>query len=185
MRYTVLDTETNGLQNSSVLEFYAINFDLDETGDPFDFEQIHRFYYPIEDYNYFAYKIHGLNKDRIKLLRKDCDYAEYFFQDEDIGKFLLKSDCIVGHNISFDLSFIKPCYIKENTKIICTMKENKHILKLKGKRGIKNPKLIETAEFYKIYQSDDMFHGAKYDTEITMNIFIQMVKKGLLNVSKK
>ena len=183
MRYTVLDTETNGLQNSSVLEFYAINFALDETGDPFDFKQIHRFYFPVEDWNYYAYKIHGLNKERIRFLRNNLDYPEHFFQDKEIGAFIKESDYLIGHNISFDLSFIDNCYINKNTRIICTMKENKNILKLKGKRGIKNPKLIEVAEFYKVYHFEERFHGAKYDTEITMNVFIQMVKKGLIHVS--
>ncbi|MFW5782804.1 MAG: exonuclease domain-containing protein [Candidatus Muiribacteriaceae bacterium] len=175
MIYTVLDTETNGFKGSSVLEFYAVSFELDHDLDPINMHDIHRFYYPLERFNPGAIRVHGLTGEYIRILRGSSKYAEHFLHDPDIGDFLCKSDCVIGHNISFDLGFIDPSCFKDGVKTFCTMRNNNRIIR--GRRGYKQPKLVELAEYYNIYHSDEEFHGAKYDTHITLQVFISMIKK--------
>jgi DNA polymerase III epsilon subunit-like protein len=178
MIYTVLDTEINGFQNSFVLEFYAVKFKIDDDKDPINIKEFHRYYYAMEKYNPYAARVHGLTHSKITEYRKNCKYPEYFRDDYEVNEFLSDSDYIIGHNISFDLSFIDRSCLKPDVKIICTMKTNNKVIR-RG-RGYKSPKLMELAEHYNIYHYEENFHGAKYDSQITMEVFITMLKQNKL-----
>jgi len=102
---------------------------------------------------------------------------------ENITKIAKISDLIVGHNIDFDLRIMEREYdrieVKNPFKDIpkfCTMKPNKEIVGLKDINGkkLKDPKLIETANFYGI-NTDVEFHNALEDTKITLQIFLKML----------
>lgn len=57
-----------------------------------------------------------------------------------------------------------------------TMATNRYILKIPSSYGYKNPKLSETAEFYKIDTDYYSFHSSLDDVKVTAKIFRKMCK---------
>jgi DNA polymerase-3 subunit epsilon len=191
----IFDTETNGLDfNSSVLSISAIKIENNKIIDSFD-----RYYFPKEGYNQEAISVNGLTEEVIKNNRNNGSYPLYFKSDMwNFYNFIKDETHFVGHNIEFDIQFIKPINIKH---YFCTMKTNIDILKLNKpeyKHGAgrvkkpfkfnyiksqyprnfkyKYPKLIETAKFYNIDINESEFHGSLYDTIVTHKIFEKMAQ---------
>ena len=58
------------------------------------------------------------------------------------------------------------------------MKENKKTVKATNAKGnVKNPKLVETCEFYNIEFDNERYHSAIYDVTKTLEILNKMEKK--------
>jgi DNA polymerase-3 subunit epsilon len=163
----VFDTETNGFAGSSVLSISAIKV--------VDFEVVeeyNRFYYPIEEFNPQAIAVNGLTYDVLSNMRKNATYPEYFVDDlMNFYKFIENATHFIGHNISFDLQFIKPIQVFHT---FCTMHANTNIIKIPYKNGYKYPKLLEAANFYNIKYEENNLHGSLYDVYITFKVFKAM-----------
>jgi DNA polymerase-3 subunit epsilon len=101
------------------------------------------------------------------------EYPKYFREDmQSFKDFCAGAIRFVGHNIPFDAKFLD----FELKRIFCTMRENKSIMKLKNRRGgLKPPKLIEAANFYRIAVDEKKCHGSEYDTLIAYEIFKKML----------
>jgi DNA polymerase-3 subunit epsilon len=104
---------------------------------------------------------------------QDSKYSAYFKEDEDFVLFCEGCETLVAHNISFELRHIER--LVEFNKHICTMKENRQIVKALNKNGkIKNPKLDETCTYYGIDFDPNSYHSATYDVSKTYEILKKM-----------
>ena len=105
--YIFFDTETNGLNNSSVLSIAAIKVANNDI-----IAEYNRFYYPIEKYNYNAIAVNGLNYKKVTELRKN-NYPRYFINDiNSFYDFIKDATHFIGHNISFGYKI----YFSNSTK---------------------------------------------------------------------
>lgn len=168
----ILDFETNSTNVHDVIEVAA--FKVVKEGSTYVVkESFHRYYLSAFEVNPYALAVHQLSPDRLERLRKDVDYEEYFEDDEDFVEFCKDSHTLVAHNISFELRHLGDLVSFDNH--ICTMKENKNIVKVFNSKGkVKNPKLIETCEFYGIDFDDNLYHSAIYDVTKTLDILNAM-----------
>lgn len=157
----VFDTETNGLsEDKSVLSFSAVIID-----DDYNIVQVvDRYYYPEEEYNKEAIRINGLTKEVIKDHRKNATYPMYFKDDKDVVSLFEREEIteIIGHNISFDISFVEH-HLKislSGKKQFCTMIKTKYLYnapyKIEYACGFEEPKYPKLSE---------AIRWAKIDTE--------------------
>lgn len=176
----ILDFETNTLNPYDVIEAAAVRVELID-GEFVVKDKFHRYYLSRYPVNYYAYQVHRLTSELILEHRNKSEekYASYFKEDEDFVKFCEGAKTLVAHNISFELARIEGLVEFENH--ICTMKENKHIVKALNKNGrIKNPKLDETCIFYNIDFDEESYHSATYDVSKTYEIVRCMKRDGVL-----
>lgn len=168
----ILDFETNSANIHDVIEVAA--FRVHKTNNEYEVvDTFHRYYFSKYSVNSHALAVHKLSPDRLKRLRKDAMYEEYFEKDMDFVAFCKNSKTLVAHNISFELRHIGTLLCFE--KHFCTMKENKRIVKVTNIRGtIKNPKLIETCHHYHIDFDEEQYHSALYDVTKTLEILNKM-----------
>lgn len=174
----VFDTETNGLENCSVLSICAIKICVDLfTNEYKEIGKFNRFYFRNngEEINLEAVSVNGLIDGEILMRREESGikYSKYFEKDRDFIEFCKDTKHFVAHNISFDRKFLTFNLINE----FCTKENNIEILKIPGKYGkYKWPRLNETAEFYGIKLDEEKWHGSEYDAEICKEIFLAMLK---------
>ena len=177
MKVIIFDTETNGLENCSVLSISAIKIDIDLKSNSYkEIEKFNRFYFrnKNEEINEVAIKINKLTDEKISFNRKKADYPKYFEKDDGFKKFCSDTEYFVAHNIDFDSKFL-PFKLEHK---FCTQKSNIDIIKKEsGTEGkYKYPSLMETAEFYDIKLDKSQWHGSEYDTYICKEIFMGMLK---------
>ena len=176
----ILDFETNTLNTHDVIEAAAVKVEL--INDEYIVkDKFHRYYLSRYPVNYYSYQVHKLTPELILEHRNKSDkkYVSYFKEDEDFIEFCKGSKTLVAHNISFELKRIEGMVEFQNH--ICTMKENKHIVKALNKNGnIKNPKLDETCIFYGIDFDPNAYHSATYDVSKTYEIFKHMKNRDLI-----
>lgn len=176
MKVIIFDTETNGLNDCSVLSISAIKIDVDLKINSYkEIERFDRFYFRNEgeEINADAIAINGLSDEEILKSRTDSNakYSKYFEKDKDFIEFCKDTKHFVAHNISFDRKFI-PFELEHQ---FCTKESNVEILKIPGKNGkYKWPRLNEAAKFYGIELDENRWHGSEYDTEICKKIFVAM-----------
>lgn len=168
----ILDFETNSSNIHDVIEVAAFKVEK-EDGEYKVKDTFHRYYYSAYEVNIHALAVHKLTPERLERLRDGTDYEEYFEDDLDFVDFCQGAKTLVAHNISFELRHLGDLVSFE--KHICTMKENKNIVKVFNAKGnVKNPKLIETCEFYSIDFDDEQYHSALYDVTKTLDILNEM-----------
>ncbi len=174
----ILDFETNSANIHDVIEVAAFRVELLNNKYKV-IDTFHRYYFSQYEVNPHALAVHKLCPDRLKRLRKDVTYEEYFEDDIDFVEFCKNTKTLVAHNISFELRHIGQLLSFENH--FCTMKENKKIVKATNVKGnLKNPKLVETCVYYKIEFDNELYHSAIYDVEKTLEILNQMKSLDLL-----
>ena len=178
MKVIIFDTETNGLENCSVLSISAIKIDIDLKSNSYkEIEKFNRFYFRNEgeEINTEAVAVNGLTDKEIlrRRVESGIKYSEYFEKDKDFIDFCKDTRHFVAHNISFDRKFI-PFELEQQ---FCTKESNVEILKISGKNGkYKWPRLNEVAKYYGIELDENRWHGSAYDTEICKDIFVAMLK---------
>ena len=168
----VFDTETNGLNDCSVLSVSAIKIEVDlELKCCREIKKFNRFYFRNkgEEIDETAIRINKLTDEKINFKRQGEDYPKYFLKDDGFRKFCNDTDYFVAHNIDFDSKLEHK---------FCTQKSNIDIVKkesgIEGK--YKYPNLMETAEFYDIKLDKSQWHGSEYDTYVCKEIFMAMLK---------
>ena len=173
------DLETNGLQDSSgIIRISIRNITINtETLKLNLLDKFTRYYYPTEEYNARAIAVNGLSEDVVEELRGEADYPEFFCEDSGFYIFIADVDHLIGHNISFDYSFLSDRTKDYNT--YCTMLATTNILKIPNqyRRGYKYPKLMEVAEYYNIELEEDKLHDSDYDVELTVKIFEKLCQR--------
>lgn len=168
----ILDFETNSGNIGDVIEVAAVK--IKKEGDDYKVvDKFHRYYLSRYPVNYYSYAVHRLTPELILDYRQDKDYASYFTEDEDFSNFCEDAQTLIAHNISFELRHIDKMASFSNH--ICTMKENKQIVKSLNKNGrLKNPSLDEVCEFYGIEFDESQHHSATYDVSKTFEILKRM-----------
>ena len=175
MNKIIIDFETSGLKNASVLSISLIK--LDENLEIID--KVNRYYYPskYKQYDDEAIEINRLTNLKIKELRKDEKYKYKFLDDTNFYIDYLKDvDLIISHNIKFEYKFL-PFEIKEmKIKMFCTMLKNIENLKIEHEYyGYKYPTLKETTKFYQIEINESKLHDSSYDCELVYEIYKKMM----------
>ena len=167
-QYILLDFETNSHNAKDVIEVAAYKLAHYEN----EYKVIntfHRYYFSRYPVNGMALNVHNLTPEKITELRTNVKYERYFEDDQDFAEFCNGANTLVAHNISFELRYLDN--LVTFREYFCTMKENKNIVKVLNIKGhIKNPKLIETLNHYKISFNSNELHGALYDIEKTLEI---------------
>ena len=164
----ILDFETNSTNPKDVLEVGAYRI-VREDNKYIVVDIFHRYYFSKYEVNYFALDVHNLSPDKIEKLRDGVKYPKYFEDDKDFIEFCKGTTVLVAHNVSFELRYLDNLIAFKNS--FCTMKENKNIVNAKNIRGnIKNPKLVETCEYYNIKFDYSQYHSALYDAEKALEI---------------
>ena len=124
----VFDTETNGLNDCSVLSISAIKILVDlELKCCKEVKKFNRFYFrnKNEEINEAAIKINKLTDEKINFKRQGADYPKHFEKDDGFKKFCSDTEYFVAHNINFDSKFL-PFELKYR---FCTQKSNINIVK--------------------------------------------------------
>ena len=169
----ILDFETNTSNIHDVIEVAAFKVEKNNDGQYRVKDTFHRYYYSPYEVNPHALAVHKLTPERLERLRGDAEYEEYFEEDGDFIDFCQGAKTLVAHNISFELRQLGDLVSFDHH--ICTMKENKQIVKVfNAKDNVRNPKLIETCDFYGIDFDDEQYHSAIYDVTKTLDILNAM-----------
>jgi DNA polymerase-3 subunit epsilon len=174
----ILDFETNTQNPYDVIEVGAFKVEL-QNGKYKVVDTFHRYYYSKYEVNHRAFEVHKLSPDKIRTLRGDEDYSEYFEDDYEFREFCDSCKTLVAHNITFELRYLGDMVYFDNH--FCTMKENKYIVNALNIRGnIKPPKLIEVCEYYNINFDTNQYHSAIYDVTKTLDILNSMNNKSIV-----
>ena len=174
-QYILLDFETNSHNAKDVIEVAAYRL-VHDTNEYKILDTFHRYYFSRYPVNEMALSVHNLTPENIIELRNNAKYAKYFEDDKDFIEFCNKANTLIAHNISFEVRYIDD--LVKFREHFCTMKENKNIVKaLNIKGNIKNPKLIETLNYYKISFNSNKLHGALYDIDKTLEVLNCMNQK--------
>jgi len=110
---------------------------------------------------------------------------------KDIEDLIDEHTTIVGHNIQFDidclLNMVPSSKIKK-TPNICTMKQSVNFCKMPktgrgaGYGGYKWPRLNELAKCVGIKVEEERLHDARYDIELTMKSFFELIRRKVIAV---
>ena len=183
-RYIVIDTETTGLssKNDHVVELAAIEvINAKLTG-----SQFHIYIKPRIIMTQSVIKIHHIDNnfyERNYLSSYESDKANM----ENFIKFVGNS-LIFAHNAPFDMTFINnelrfwglPTLKKE--KFRCTMRIFCNVVNIAEQTSMVICNLKKCCDYFKLEQSDSMFHTAIYDAIMTAKLlckiynFIEMNK---------
>lgn len=187
LRIFLFDTETNGFKGSSVLSFSGTVLEITRSSNNKAKisvnEKIDDYFLPRvgEKWNHGAQQCHGMTIDYIKnkIFEKHTDRAYDSFSHPNQQKYVQQlfdsCDLIVAHNISFDESFLN--FEIEDGRKYCTMLAMKDVVAIPhSKYWVKNPKLMELADYYEIKYNEDNLHGSWYDVLVLREVFIEMIK---------
>ncbi|MCF8303671.1 MAG: DNA polymerase III subunit alpha [Bacteroidales bacterium] len=128
---------------------------------------------------YNASKVHGITDEKAQQEGVDLNFVLDKFNDA-----LTKTQFIVGHNISFDVSILGAEYYRKSiqtnlleTPAVDTMDESTDYLKLAGGKGggFKKPNLTELHKNL-FDESFDEAHNATADVEATARCFLELVR---------
>jgi DNA polymerase III epsilon subunit-like protein len=194
-RMIIFDTETNGLllpdkPIPSVLSISAMVGTL-VSKDEFRQEGVYnRFYYPKEEYQPGAIKVNGLTREEVddRRTHQGNVYPEYFLDDLEAFKdFCTGTKLFIGHNaVGFDCKLV-PCIEWDKMKVFDTQATNENIVCAGWREDLgkwKWPKLREAVNFYGIKADETQYHGSKYDVEMTLKIFMEMLRRSSVRLKR-
>lgn len=195
MKLVFLDTETSDRSPGQICQLTYIIYDTNQT---LTSEKVKakNFFFTVDHVSETAYKIHGFDLETLKSLSGNMTFKDLY---KLFKKDLMESDFILGHNINFDISFLRKEFEKLNINfepknLFCSMNYFKNILKLKNSIGtIKLPKLSELLDYLKITDENIMettkkffnstesyFHDARFDTTALYLAIIKSIKLNLI-----
>lgn len=192
MKLLFFDTETTNIKPGSICQLSYII--VDSTSKP-QTTAGKNFFFTVDEMDPSAEKVHGFSLEKLYDLSNGLyfeDLIEEFYGD------FIEADFIIGHNVNFDIKFLKHELIglgeDWNPKdTFCTMNYYKDICKfLKPNGEYKNPKLEELIKFLNIeknkitetannlFEGSGNYHDARFDTAATYLSVIEGIKKGLI-----
>lgn len=195
MKLVFLDTETSDRSPGQICQLTYIIYDTEQTS-PSEKVKAKNFFFKVDHVSETAYNVHGFDLETLKSLSGNMTFKDLY---KLFKKDLMESDFILGHNINFDISFLKKEFEKvgiefEPKNLFCSMNYFKNILKLKNSIGtIKLPKLSELLTYLKItdeniiettkkfFNSEESyFHDARFDTTALYLAIIKSIKLNLI-----
>lgn len=162
--YTVVDIETTGLspEKCEIIEISAIKVKNDEIVDTFSM-----LVKPSKKIDSFIMNLTGITNEMVASAPKIKEVLLHFVN-------FVGDDCVLGHNVNFDINFIydnlkKFCKKEFSNDFIDTMRlSRKHC-------DLKKHNLKSIAKHYNI--SLDGHHRALVDCEITYNVYKNIKKE--------
>lgn len=139
-----------------------------------------------------AERIHGFSLEKLYELSEGMYFEDLY---ADFINDFLEADFIIGHNVQFDIKFLKHELLGlgeffEPNNVFCTMKYYKDICKILRPTGdYKNPKLEEVIKHLNItdseisetankyFQGSGNYHDARFDTAATYLTVINGIKR--------
>lgn len=195
MKLVFLDTETTDKSPGQICQLTYIIYNT-EANSTDERVKAKNFFFDVDYVAEGAYKIHGFDVDTLKELSGNLKFNDIYklFKND-----LSESDFIIGHNINFDISFLKKEFERINISftpknVFCSMNYFKNILKLKNSiGGIKSPKLSELLSYLKVSEENILettnklfnsestyFHDARFDTTALYLAIIKSIKLNLI-----
>lgn len=192
MKLLFFDTETTGIKPGSICQ---LSYILTDTSTKPQTTTGKNFFFTVDEMNEEAEKIHGFSLEKLYELSHGMYFEDCF---EDFLNDFIEADFIIGHNVQFDIKFLKHelLGLGENfapKNIFCTMKYYKDICKiLKSSGDFKNPKLEEVINFLniskekitqtadKLFMGSGNYHDARFDTAATYLTVIEGIKQGYI-----
>ncbi|CDM69788.1 putative DNA polymerase III epsilon subunit [Clostridium bornimense] len=192
MKILMFDTETTGLRPGQICQLSYIV--IDNSIKPYKVYG-KNFFFSVDFMEESAEQIHGFSKELLEELSGGITFGECYH--EFIEDFM-NSDIISGHNVMFDIKFIKEEFKRVGIEFtpnieFCTMKYYKNICNIISRQGdIKNPKLSELMDFLDISEEDientsmklfgdtRSFHDARFDTTAVYMALIDGIRKGYI-----
>ncbi|WP_294349603.1 3'-5' exonuclease [uncultured Clostridium sp.] len=192
MKLLIFDTETTSIRPGHICQLSYITIDASSKPQKTIGKN---FFITVDEMDPNAEAVHGFSLEKLYELSDGM-----YFEDllEDFIKDFAEADFIIGHNVNFDVRFLKHeledmgiDYEPKNT--FCTMQYYKDICKILKPNGeYKNPKLEEVINFLNITKeqisskADELFsgsgdyHDARFDTAATYLVVIEGMKKGYI-----
>ncbi|MBU5590458.1 3'-5' exonuclease [Clostridium sp. MSJ-4] len=192
MKLIFFDTETTDLRPGSICQLSYILVDTSTKPQSTTGKNI---FFAVEHVEPSAEEIHGFSVEALYELSKGLYFEDQF---EGFVEDFLTADVVIGHNVNFDIKFlrheIEGCGEEFNPNMsFCTMGYYKNVCRLSNGRGdIKNPKLEEVISFLgitkdkirelsqKFFGGTGDYHDARFDTTATYLIVTEGIKKGLI-----
>lgn len=192
MKLLIFDTETTSIKPGQICQLSYILIDASSKPQ----KTIGRnFFFTVDEMDPNAEAVHGFSLEKLYELSN----GQYF---EDLVETFLKdfeeADFIIGHNVNFDIRFLKHelegmGFDYTPKHIFCTMQYYVNICKIRKANGdFKNPKLEEVIKFLNISKekiskkADELFsgsgdyHDARFDTTATYLLIIEGLKQGYI-----
>ncbi len=174
MREIVFDTETTGFdpycktdnkKKDRIVEIGAIEIiNFKATGNVF-----HKYINPEREIPEQVVKIHGIDDEKVKNCPKFIDIAQQFLD------FIGTDSKLVAHNAKFDMKFINAELSWANKKEI----PNERVIDTLTIARDKFPKMRNSLDAlctrYKIDNSSRTFHGALLDSELLLEVYIELM----------
>lgn len=192
MKLLIFDTETTSIRPGHICQLSYITIDASSKPQKTIGKN---FFITVDEMDPNAEAVHGFSLEKLYELSDGM-----YFEDllEDFITDFAEADFIIGHNVNFDVRFLKHeledmgiDYEPKNT--FCTMQYYKDICKILKPNGeYKNPKLEEVINFLNITKeqisskADELFsgsgdyHDARFDTAATYLVVIEGMKKGYI-----
>jgi len=176
LSYTVIDTETTGLSpaNHEIIDFAAITFDFDESGDIKIIKETNFKIKPkyIEKAQKQALEVNGYTEEAWK-------NAKYFEEHAETIKNILKeSETLLGQNLIFDLRFLEASFKNHKMRM---PKLPKYVdTKQMGQQMVKEGKLSSASMDRMCEQLGVKFsgkaHTALTDCQRTISVWTRLLK---------
>lgn len=196
MKLLFFDTETTSVKPGNICQLSYITID---TSTKPQTTVGKNFFFTVDEMDPGAEAIHGFSLEKLYEL---SDGLEFFDQIQEFMKDFFEADFIIGHNVQFDIKFLKhevdSLYQAgmidstwEPKKTFCTMAYYKNICNIPSANGngIKNPKLSEVITFLgisdeaiaakadELFQGSGNYHDARFDTAAVYLLVIEGMKK--------
>lgn len=145
MRTVIFDTETSDIYPGDICQIAYIVID--------NGIKARNYYFEVDYINPSAQKVHGLSIEKLKELSQGKKFSDCI---DEIERDFTNVDIIAGHNVSFDIKFMKEEFNRCGRNFtygreFCTMKHFTNICKIsKGDGKYKYPKLAELIKFLNI-----------------------------------
>ena len=196
MKLLFFDTETTSVKPGNICQLSYITIDTSTKPQTTIGKN---FFFTVDEMDPGAEAIHGFSLEKLYEL---SDGLEFFDQIQEFMKDFFEADFIIGHNVQFDVKFLKhevdSLYQAgmidstwEPKKTFCTMAYYKNICNIPSANGngIKNPKLSEVITFLgisdkaiaakadELFQGSGNYHDARFDTAAVYLLVIEGMKK--------
>ena len=192
MKLLIFDTETTSIKHGHICQLSYITIDASTKPQKTVGKNL---FFTVDEMDPGAQAVHGFSLEKLYELSEGM-----YFEDsvEEILKDFEEADFVIGHNVNFDIRFLKHEledmgleYTPKN--IFCTMQYYINICKIPKANGdIKNPKLEEVIDFLHItkdqisakadelFQGSGDYHDARFDTAATYLLIIEGLKQGYI-----
>lgn len=180
----VVDLETGGFDadKHALLELAAVVIDMDEQGRLYKKHTIHSHIKPFEGSKIDpeSLKVNGIQPNHpLRIAKEESQALEELFSA--LRKFLKESDCtraiMVAHNATFDLGFLQAAVARNGIKNSPFHSFSTFDTVTLGGVMMGQTVLARIAESCGLDYDTKKAHGAKYDAELTADIFCQLVNR--------